>query len=324
MAPAAALLLLVLGLVLGGTAGSALLAGLAAVTLGLWLRAAARGRRLERDRHRYRLAAAAFPGAMLVLDRGLRQVLVTGRGLEQLGLSPRAREGRTLAELVDRDAYVILEPVCRAALEGGESHLELHVGGGDQLLHVVPLRTGAAVTGAMLVAQDVTERKRREHRLTQAATRDGLTGVWNRGYLWTQVERLLDTLGHCDPAGTLVLLDLNGFKEVNDTHGHHAGDELLRSVSRAIERSVRTTDVVARLGGDEFAVLLPGAGPEGARQVASSMAAAIDDAWPGRGEERASIGLAAVGGPNRTPAAAFAAADRAMYAVKRQRLSEAS
>src|SRR2546423_6879646 len=198
----------------------------------------------RRDLHS-RLAAEAFPnGALLLFDRRLRHTFAAGRGLRRIGLAVREIEGRTLREVFGPETWTVLEPAYRAALEGRESAFELPHGERDHLHRVVPVRNRAgAVVAGMLVAQDITDRKTREHRLQQSAKRDGLTGVWNR-------ERLIGELGRFlaagrrrgDPPGALLFVDLDGVKTVNDSQGHAAGDELLPAVAQAIEAGLRYTD----------------------------------------------------------------------------------
>ena len=154
----------------------------------------------------------------------------------------------------------MLEPAYRAALEGRESAFELPHGERDHLHRVVPVRDRAgAIVGGMLVAQDITDRKTREHRLKHWASRDGLTGLWNRDRLVQELDRaLVEGRRSDDRAASLLFVDLDGFKAINDALGHSAGDDLLRAVGRELEGHVRFTDTVARVGGDEFAVLLTG------------------------------------------------------------------
>jgi diguanylate cyclase (GGDEF)-like protein/PAS domain S-box-containing protein len=152
--------------------------------------------------------------------------------------------------------------------------------------------------------QDITE-------LRRLASRDPLTDALNRrGF---DIE-----LGRCR-AGALVLLDLDGFKAINDIHGHEAGDELLRGLARAVTGRLRRDDVFARLGGDEFAVLLPRCPLDEAGRVGADLGALIAaQRFVFDGVERgvtASIGIARAGGGVR-PAEAVAAADRAMYDAK--------
>ena len=101
-----------------------------------------------------------------------------------------------------------------------------------------------------------------------------------------------------EAAGSLLALDLDGFKRVNDMLGHAAGDELLRRVATAVQGCVRRADLVARIGGDEFAVFLAGATPAEARQVADKIRSAVAAVWP-LGIPRRRVGRHLGGGPGR-------------------------
>src|SRR5204863_7750054 len=115
-----------------------------------------------------------------------------GRWLRAMGLGAREIEGRTVREAFGTETWTVLEPAYRAALEGRESAFELPHGERDHLHRVVPVRNrGGAVVAGMLVAQDITDRKTREHRLKQWAGRDSLAGLWNRERLLEELDRLL-------------------------------------------------------------------------------------------------------------------------------------
>lgn len=276
---------------------AALVAGLFAM---LRMRAAARGAESFGVEVR-------FPGAVLIFDRRLRHVHAYGRDLAALDSDPI---GKTLREAVPDELVTVFEPAYRAALEGRESRIELPFADRDWLVTVSPLDGEAG----MVVAVDVTDRKKRERRLTELASRDPLTGAWNR----RRFDEELDWLVRGGRSGTLLLLDLDGFKRVNDRLGHDAGDELLRRVTNAVSGCVRRADVVARPGGDEFAVLLMGATPDEADRVADSIRAAVGAVWPLGIRGGVSIGVAPV---SAAAADAFARADRALYAVKLRRAS---
>jgi diguanylate cyclase (GGDEF)-like protein/PAS domain S-box-containing protein len=111
------------------------------------------------------------------------------------------------------------------------------------------------LTGSLIVIMDITEQHLAEKRLTQIAHHDALTGLPNRSSF---LEQLHQSLENRKPHGNIAVLfiDLDGFKAVNDTLGHDAGDELLQQVARRIRHTVREEDIVARLGGDEFTVTL--------------------------------------------------------------------
>ena len=104
--------------------------------------------------------------------------------------------------------------------------------------------------------QDITDRKRMEIALKHQADHDPLTGLYNRRRFAEELEGILRNASRYKRHGALLMLDLDDFKQINDTRGHAAGDEALKTLSQAILQRVRSTDVVARLGGDEFAVVL--------------------------------------------------------------------
>lgn len=108
-----------------------------------------------------------------------------------------------------------------------------------------------------IILNDITARKKMEKQLEYVATHDVLTGLINRNTLEEKIERALDALCEHD-AVAVFYIDIDTFKEVNDTYGHHVGDLLLKEVSKRLLFCVRKTDVVARLGGDEFIILLNG------------------------------------------------------------------
>jgi diguanylate cyclase (GGDEF)-like protein len=118
------------------------------------------------------------------------------------------------------------------------------------------------------------------------------------------------------------MLDLDRFKEVNDSLGHQAGDVLLQQIAQRLRDNVRASDTVARLGGDEFALVLPGAGLEGARQAAAKLLKVLQQPFEVEGqsiEARASVGLALFPPHGQDVSALLRCADVAMYAAKRSR-----
>jgi diguanylate cyclase (GGDEF)-like protein/PAS domain S-box-containing protein len=174
------------------------------------------------------------------------------------------------------------------------------------------------VGGIVVTLSDITDRKRMEQLLVHQATHDHLTGLANRTLLRDRLQSALARAAEHDRSEppAVLYVDLDGFKYVNDSLGHDAGDELLREVARRMTTVVRPDDTVARLGGDEFAVLLDGS--SSAVAAAERIAAVLADpiSLPnGRISLSASIGIAR-GGPSSTPASMLREADTAMYRAK--------
>ena len=179
------------------------------------------------------------------------------------------------------------------------------------------LREDPTVAGIVLTLRDVTEERRLQDELRLQALTDPLTGLRNR----LGLNRLLEAgaMPTGDPPSGLILIDLDDFKEVNDTLGHPIGDEMLIAVAKRITEQVRPQDTVTRLGGDEFSVLLS-TDPRGAslERVAQRLVDAFDtpfETTAGPLPAGASVGLA-VAEPNMDPALLLRDADLALYAAK--------
>jgi diguanylate cyclase (GGDEF)-like protein len=138
-----------------------------------------------------------------------------------------------------------------------------------------PQRSGAEVVGRVWSFRDITDRDRFESELLYLADHDVLTGLFNRRRFEQDVARQVAYAARYGTGGAVLLLDLDDFKDVNDTLGHRAGDQLLKEVASLLAERLRSTDVVARLGGDEFALLLPEADVADARVTAEAVLEAI-------------------------------------------------
>ncbi|MDX6211146.1 MAG: hypothetical protein QOF82_233 [Frankiales bacterium] len=173
------------------------------------------------------------------------------------------------------------------------------------------------------VAAAVVERRRAEEEVRHQALHDGLTGLPNRTLLADRLEQAL-AAAHRDASNVgLLLLDLDGFKDVNDSLGHHAGDLLLRQVSERLCAALRSSDTVARLGGDEFAVCLPDLhSAVEASSVAGKLLACLEEPFDLAEMAvslSASIGVAFSGEHGHEPSVLLQRADIAMYRAKRAR-----
>ncbi len=168
--------------------------------------------------------------------------------------------------------------------------------------------------------QDITERRRFEHKLQHMADHDSLTGLLNRRRFEEELDRHLANVRRLGPRGAVLMLDLDHFKYINDSLGHHAGDDLIATVARRLEAVLRETDVVARLGGDEFAVLLPGARVAEAEKVARKLLADLRSATVTLSGQRrrvsASLGIALIREETETADELMVNADMALYDAK--------
>ena len=169
--------------------------------------------------------------------------------------------------------------------------------------------------------QDISERKEQERRLTHRASHDELTGLPNRGVLEDRMLLAFNRQRRDRKPISVLYLDLDGFKRVNDTHGHDAGDYLLVAVAKRLTALVRPTDVVSRLGGDEFAILCEAMNEDGATQLAKRIVEVVPKPIEVAGRSLAvtpSVGIALSRDPGIRPGELLADADMAMYFAKEE------
>jgi diguanylate cyclase (GGDEF)-like protein/PAS domain S-box-containing protein len=205
------------------------------------------------------------PAGFGFLDHDLRHVRVNQALAEIMGHEVDEIEGRTLRELAPMNGGV-LDPLARSVLESGEPVFGIEIANSKGFWHLVSYYPVPATTGLVGVATTVTdvthlkdvERRLEEtnRRLTVLATTDELTQLPNRRLLDEQLELALARARRGGLAVAVISVDLDRFKDVNDSLGHAYGDRLLVEVASCLRAGARDTDVVARVGGDEFVILL--------------------------------------------------------------------
>ncbi|HVM39988.1 MAG TPA: diguanylate cyclase, partial [Acidimicrobiia bacterium] len=171
------------------------------------------------------------------------------------------------------------------------------------------------------VAVDITERRRAEEALRYQALHDSLTGLPNRVLLQDRLRHAIATAERSGEPLGLLLLDLDQFKEINDTLGHDHGDRLLQQIGSRLRRVLRENDTIARLGGDEFAVIVPGADRVGCERVAGKIEQALEEPFPLEDmtvQARASVGIAVFPDQGTDAETLIQRADVAMYVAKRK------
>jgi diguanylate cyclase (GGDEF)-like protein len=155
--------------------------------------------------------------------------------------------------------------------------------------------------------------------MRRSALTDPLTGVANRRSLLSRIEYEIARHNRARRPFGVVMLDLDGFKQLNDRFGHPAGDDLLRDVAAAIMRVVRDQDTVARMGGDEFCVLAPETDTGGTHQLAERVLDAVATVTAGLDSLAASAGIASFPLDGKSPTALLGAADELLLDAKRRR-----
>jgi diguanylate cyclase (GGDEF)-like protein/PAS domain S-box-containing protein len=223
---------------------------------------------LERREQWWRDLVLNLSDVIIVLDPEGRIVYCSPSVKRALGYFPKhlttGPQLRTLLNVDDLPAVLEhITPVVNGKARNGfvECRVRRHDGSwGWFEITAVGQLDEEVLNGAVLTLHDVTERRRLTDELSHQAYHDTLTGLPNRALLMQRIARALPVHGKEKLA--LLLLDLDDFKFINDTHGHQAGDAVLREIGERLQHAVRNSDTVARLGGDEFAILMRGAGDD--------------------------------------------------------------
>jgi diguanylate cyclase (GGDEF)-like protein/PAS domain S-box-containing protein len=294
--------------------GFAVVFGLMAVRLVLRIREDGKiSEDLVRSEEDFRELIEASSDGIAIMDDDYRLLFTSPAARNLLGITPGEDAKVTLLELVASEDRALVRAATEntAAGEGPPLHFRVSVENGVSRELEVTSSERPGSGRRVLYLRDVTTRRRRERELERMAYTDHLTALPNRAMLYQEMA------APSAEQRCLLVLDLDGFKAVNDVAGHEAGDQLLVEVARRLHTVVREDDLVARLGGDEFAVLVTGSLPE-ATEVAQRIVDVM--AMPHRASEwafavGASVGVAELdaGGGQL----AFRSADTALRAAKR-------
>ncbi|MFT3693103.1 MAG: GGDEF domain-containing protein [Kofleriaceae bacterium] len=251
------------------------------------------------------------------------QLFKVTKGHLVIGRSPHV-ELRLDDDGISRNHARIRSETNRAWIEDMESRNGTFVNG-TRLTGPVELRDGDKIqvgrgTVLRFGFQDALDESFHEN-LLSSALRDGLTKLFNKRYLMDRLDSELKFALRHETSLSLLLLDIDHFKKVNDTHGHLAGDAVLSNLAQVLSRAVRNEDVVARFGGEEFAIILRSIGIESAMQMAERLRKLVEQAHAVTtgGSLKATISIGVAGLPSsvvKTPDQLVEAADKALYQAK--------
>jgi diguanylate cyclase (GGDEF)-like protein/PAS domain S-box-containing protein len=315
---------------------------LLSVTLAMLLVGALRSRRRLAEARQEQVLHSEVRYRTLI-DQSADIVMVIDRQGTPMFLSPAAERFFPRppdGELTGRDLARSVHPEDRKSLlatlgslddVGGGTRVEIRVAADPQEhgwrhfeVSIQDLYADPAVAGIVLTGHDVTDRRALQREVEHRALHDSLTGLPNRALLQDRLAQALRTAQREGTVAGLLLIDLDRFKEINDTLGHHYGDQLLAQVGPRLVESLRRMDTVARLGGDEFAVLLPVVQDvESATAVAHKLQVALSRPFHVQGVQldvEASIGLVISGAHGNDASTLIQRADIAMYVAKKRNL----
>ncbi|MGY4830134.1 diguanylate cyclase domain-containing protein [Sphaerotilaceae bacterium SBD11-9] len=281
---------------------------------------------LQRSDAILNVVAATLPALVAVVDKDQRYLFTNDAFARWAQRAKERLTGRHVSDVIGEHEYAQRRVHIEAALAGHrtmfESERVLRTGSQFFETTYIPFHSAdGEVAGFVALSQDITTHRLEQQKLLDASQTDALTGVLNRAGFDQRIHEALDRAGREPHLLALLCLDLDGFKPVNDEHGHAAGDALLTAVARRLQRILRPPDILARLGGDEFAVVLPdvknlAAATVVARKIVNALGEPfrIDDKMVHIG---ASVGVALAVNGQDTVAVLMQRADAALYQAKR-------
>ncbi|MCU1399310.1 MAG: domain S-box-containing protein/diguanylate cyclase protein [Acidimicrobiales bacterium] len=292
---------------------------------------------LEAVRQREQLLlrlADALPSGVLHIDRDRNVVYGNSQLHRVVGIGPVATLADQLAAVIPEDRFVLESSLVSVLVDGLDADLEVRLAlPGETKIRYCSIAIRSltdaddAPVGAVLCIDDVTEASVLRAELEIRATTDDLTGCLNRAAVLRELDAALAHHADHSPGTAVVFLDLDGFKEVNDTFGHTTGDRLLVSAADQLRSAMRSIDFIGRLGGDEFVVVLPAVRSieEATRigmRLTDALAQPVEIVGGLPTRIRSSIGVAWTDIVGVTSETLTAAADRAMYESKRAGTAE--
>lgn len=283
-------------------------------------------REIVRARDEWERTFDTVPDMIMILDSGMRVVRINKAMSDRLGVQPHEVVGSLCHELCHgTDEPPEFCPACRSLEDGAMTSAEITENrlGGSLLISVTPTYgPDGQIAGFVHVARDITEQKRLENDLRKMATTDSLTGLFNRRHFWELSERELARARRAPHPVSVLMIDLDHFKSVNDRYGHEVGDRVLKHVAELGIMNLREIDIMGRIGGEEFVVLLPNTRLSEAMMVAERLREAVShkETLTDRGPVsiNISVGVTETGEAMEDLETLLKQADDALYAAKQQ------
>jgi diguanylate cyclase (GGDEF)-like protein/PAS domain S-box-containing protein len=285
-------------------------------------------RRLEQHLNLTRAALDSTVNALIVLDERRNVIAANHRFFDIWHLpeswltlsNPEERISRLSDQVTDPEQFIRRSEDLLSDLETEEcGWIEMKDGRVIEY-YALPYRMANRTIGRLFTYLDITARKKMEEELKRLAVTDSLTGIFNRRHFMELADHEFLRSRRYRSRFSVLLLDIDHFKNINDTYGHSAGDELLKSMARETRNALRTPDIFGRLGGEEFAVILPETEVGRAVEVAERLRKLLSKIrlhtlWGAAGAT-VSIGVASSGDEDDSVEDILKRADQAMYKAK--------
>ena len=287
---------------------------------------------LAAEKERLRVTLEAMADGMISTDLEGRVVFMNPAAVKLTGCNATSAVGRLVSDVFrlrsdrsdDQLPCPVAECLARATqIRADDDSMLCALDGPQRDIRATAspvFAEAGALTGAVLVFQDVTQSRALRRQLAHTAAHDTLTGLPNRASFERALSAAIASARHGPRQHSLIYLDLDHFKPVNDTAGHAAGDALLKQVAQTIRGVCRSHDLAARIGGDEFAIILEDCPIANGQAVAEKIVRAIGAlafTWAGRDYTiGASAGIAVIGSQPASPLGFMGEADAACYAAK--------
>ncbi len=236
---------------------------------------------LEKSREQLQIIIDSVPAVISYIDRNLCYQFVNKQYEIMFEQEPSQLIGQHVASLIGEDIFNRVKHKYDDALAGVSQRFEMDFSnlGKNYILDVsyIPHEFEGVVEGIFILVVDITERKKLENHLAHLSITDPLTGAKNRRFFTETTQKEIERSKRYKASLSLLLLDIDFFKKINDTYGHAAGDQVLKEFVASIEPALRNSDIFCRIGGEEFSILLVETDLKLAKNIAERIRALVED-----------------------------------------------